>query len=125
MTNTGTTCINGTLSSKWVKISATTDYRWKLLCSKLCVATPLMASKSEVTTVVSQPDIANYIQRQRTNSVKRALSSPTEEQPHKKSIMEVTSEVNEGQQNMDRLAHLPPDLKLLYDSLSVRLDSKD
>ena len=84
-----------------------------------------MASKSKITTIVSQPDIVNYIQRQRLNSVKRALSSPVEEQPHKKPAMEVTNEINEGQQNNDRLAHLPPDLKLLYDSLSVCLDSID
>ena len=83
-----------------------------------------MASKSKVTTPVSQPDVANYIQRQRTNSNKRLLSSPTDNQPHKKTIMEVTPEVKDNHQ-VDRLVNLPPDLKLLYDSLSVRLDSID
>ena len=83
-----------------------------------------MASKSKVTTPVSQPDIANYIQRQRTNSNKRLLSSPTDNQPHKKTIMEVTPEVKDNHQ-ADKLINLFPDLKLLYDSLSVRLDSID
>ena len=36
--------------------------------------------------------------------------------------MEVTPEVKDNHQ-ADRLINLPPDLKLLYDSLSVRLDS--
>ena len=83
-----------------------------------------MASKSKVTTPISQPDIANYIQRQRTNSNKRLLSSPTDNQPHKKTIMEVTPEVKDNHQ-ADRLVNLHPNLKLLYDSLSVRLDSID
>ena len=91
---------------------------------KLRVATPLMASKSKVTTPSSQPDIANYIQRQRTSSNKRLLSSPTDNQLHKKNIMEVTTEVKDNQQ-VDRLDNLPPDLKLLYDSLSVHLDGID
>ena len=38
--------------------------------------------------------------------------------------MEVTTEVKDNQQ-VDKLVNLPPDLKLLYDSLSVRLDSID
>ena len=83
-----------------------------------------MASKSKVTTPISQPNIANDIQRQRTNSNKRLLSSPTDNQPHKKTIMEVTQEVKDNHQ-ADRLVNLPPDLKLLYDSLSVHLDSID
>ena len=52
------------------------------------------------------------------------MSSPNDNQPHKKTIMEVTTEVKDNQQ-VDRLVNLPPDLKLLYDSLSVRLDSID
>ena len=83
-----------------------------------------MASKSKVFTPVSQPDISNYIQRQRTNSNKRLLSSPTDNQPNKKAIMEVTAEVKDNHRT-DKLINLPPDLKLLYDSLSVRLDSID
>ena len=83
-----------------------------------------MASKSKVTTPVSQPDIANYIQRQRKNSNKWLLSSPSDNQPHKKTIIEVTPEVKDNQQ-ADRLVNLPPNLKLLYDSLSVHLDSID
>ena len=96
MTNTGINCINGTLSSKWAKIPATVNYRWKPRSLKLRVATPLMVSKSKVITAVSQPDIANYIQRQKTNSLKKVLSCPTEEQPNKKSIMEVMIDVDEG-----------------------------
>ena len=38
--------------------------------------------------------------------------------------MEVTTEVKDNQQS-DRLVNLPPNLKLLYDSLSVHLDSID
>ena len=83
-----------------------------------------MASKSKVSTPVSQPDISNYIQRQRTNSNKRLLSSPTDNQPNKKAIMEVTADVKDNHRT-DKLINLPPDLKLLYDSLSVRLDSID
>ena len=83
-----------------------------------------MASKSKVSTPVSQPDISNYIQRQRTNSNKRLLSSPTDNQLNKKAIMEVTAEVKDNHRT-DKLINLPPDLKLLYDSLSVCLDSID
>ena len=107
-----------------MKIPVPVNYKWKLQNLKLRVATPLMASKSKVTTPISQPDIANYIQRQRTNSNKRLLSSPTDNQPRKKTIMEVTPEVKDNHQ-ADGLVNLPPDLKLLYDSLSVRLDSID
>ena len=82
-----------------------------------------MTSKSKVSTPVFQPDISNYIQRQQTNSNKRLLSSPTDNQPHKKAIMEVTTEVKDNQ-HADKLVNLP-DLKLLYDSLSVCLDSID
>ena len=53
------------------------------------------------------------------------MSSPTEDLLHKKTIMESTTEVTSNQQNSNKLAHLPPNLKLLYDSLSVRLDSID
>ena len=88
------------------------------------MATPLMASKSKVSTPTSQPDISNYIQRQRTNSNKRLLSSPTDNQPNKKAIMEVTTEVKDSH-GADKPINLPPDLKLLYDSLSVHLDSID
>ena len=52
------------------------------------------------------------------------MSSPNDNQPHKKTIMEVTTEVKDNQQVV-RLVNLPPDLKLLYDSLSVHLDSID
>ena len=83
-----------------------------------------MASKSKVSIPVSQPDISNYIQKQRTNSNKRLLSSPTDNQPNKKAIMEVTADVKDNHRT-DKLINLPPDLKLLYDSLSVRLDSID
>ena len=81
-----------------------------------------MASKSKVFTPASQPDISNYIQRQKTKSNKRFLSSPTENQPNKKTIMEVTTEVKDSH-GADKPINLPPDLKLLYDS--VRLDSID
>ena len=107
-----------------MKIPVTISYRWKPEHWKLHVATPLMASKSKVSTPVSQPDISNYIQRQRTNSNKRLLSSPTDNQLNKKAIMEVTTEVKDNHQT-DKLINLPPDLKLLYDSLSVHLDSID
>ena len=90
-----------------MKIPVPASYKWKLRNLKLHVATPLMASKSKVTTPVSQPDIANYIQRQQTNSNKRLLSSPTDIQLHKKVIMEVTTEVKDNQQ-ADRLVNLPP-----------------
>ena len=52
------------------------------------------------------------------------MSSPTDNQPNKKAIMEVTAEVKDNHQT-DKLINLPPDLKLLYDSLSVHLDSID
>ena len=107
-----------------MKIPVTVSYRWKLEHWTLHVATPLMASKSKISTPVSQPDILNYIQRQRRNSNKRPLSSPTDNQLNKKAIMEVTTGVKDNHQT-DKLINLPPDLKLLYDSLSVRLDSID
>ena len=107
-----------------MKIPVTVSSRWKLEHWKLHVATPLMASKSKVSTLVSQPDISNYIPQQRTNSNKRLLSSPTDNQPTKKAIMEVMTEVKDNHQT-DKLINLPPDLKLLYDSLSVCLDSID
>ena len=44
--------------------------------------------------------------------------------PHKKTIMEVTPEVKDNHQ-ADKLINLSPNLKLLYDSLSVGLDSID
>ena len=53
-----------------MKIPVPVNYKRKPRNLKLRVATPLTASKSKVTTPVSQPDIANYIQRQRTNSNK-------------------------------------------------------
>ena len=113
-----------TFNSRWAKIPVTVSYRWKPEHWKLHVATPLMASKSKVSTPVSQPDISNYIQRQRTNSNKRLLSSPTDNQLNKKAIMEVMTEVKDNHWT-DKFINLPPDLKLLYDSLSVRLDSID
>ena len=82
-----------------------------------------MASKLKISTDSSQPDIANFIQKQRSNSVKRALSSPTEDQPSKKSNMEVMTEVNVETSVKEKLQHLPPDLKLLYDTLNIRLES--
>ena len=82
-----------------------------------------MACKLKISTDSSQPDIANFIQKQRSNSVKRALSSPTEHQPSKKSNMEVTTEVNVETSVKEKLLHLPPDLKLLYDTLNIRLES--
>ena len=114
----------GTFNSRWSKIPVTASYRWKPEHWKLHVATPLMASKSKVSTPTSQPDISNYIQRQRTNSNKRLLSSATDNQPNKKAIMEVTTEVKDSH-GADKPINLSPDLKLLYDSLSVRLDSID
>ena len=92
---------------------------------KLCVATLLMASKSKASTNTSQPDITDYIQRQKPCNNKRQLSSPTEDLPHKKSIMDANIEGASEQERLDKLSHLPPDLKLLYDSLSVRLDNID
>ena len=82
-----------------------------------------MAGKHKISLDNTQPDIANFIQKQRTNSVKRALSSPTENQPNKKSNMEVTPEVNVETTVQEKLAHLPPELKLLYDTLNIRLES--
>ena len=78
-----------------------------------------MAGKLKISLDTSQPGIATYIQRQRSNSVKRALSSPTEDQPSKKSNMEVTQGSNAECDS--RLKDLPPELKLLYDTLNVRL----
>ena len=52
------------------------------------------------------------------------MTSPTDNQPNKKAIMEVTTEVNDNHR-ADKLINLPPDLKLLYDSLSVYQDSID
>ena len=52
------------------------------------------------------------------------MSSPTDNQLNKKAIMEVTIEVKDNH-CADKLINLPPDLKLLYDSLSVHLDSID
>ena len=78
-----------------------------------------MASKLKTSSDSSQPDIADFIQRQRANSAKRTLSSPTEYQPSKKANMEVTSEVNVETSVKEKLLHLPPDLKLLYDTLNI------
>ena len=89
----------------------------------LHVATLLMASKLKASTTNTQPDITDYIQRQKPCNNKRQLSSPIEELPHKKPIMEDNTESE--QERLDKLSHLPPDLKLLYDSLSVRLDNID
>ena len=89
----------------------------------LHVATLLMASKLKASTTNTQPDITDYIQRQKPCNNKRQLSSPIEELPHKKPIMEANTESE--QERLDKLSHLPPDLKLLYDSLSVRLDNID
>ena len=80
-----------------------------------------MAGKGKLILDSSQPDIVNFIQR--SSSVKRSLSSPTENPPNKKSNMEVTTEVNVETSIQDKLAHLPPKLKLLYDTLNVRLES--
>ena len=96
-----------TFNSRWAKIPVTASYRWKPEHWKLHVATPLMASKSKVSTPTSQPDISNYIQRQRTNSNKRLLSSPTDNQPNKKAIMEVTTEVKDSH-GADKPINLPP-----------------
>ena len=82
-----------------------------------------MAGKLKSNVDTLQPDIANFIQRQRTNSVKRTLSSPTENPPTKKANMEVTPEVSVETNVSEKLAHLPPDLKLLYDTLNIRLKS--
>ena len=92
---------------------------------KLRVATLLMASKSKASTNASQPDITDYIQRQKPCNNKRQLSSPIEDLPHKKPIMETNIEGASEQERLDKLSHLPPDLKLLYDSLSVCLDNID
>ena len=78
-----------------------------------------MAGKLKISLDTSQPGIATYIQKQRSNSVKRALSSPTKDQPSKKSNMEVTQGSNAECDS--RLKDLPPELKLLYDTLNVRL----
>ena len=86
---------------------------------KFRVATLQMASMLKITTNLSQPDIVNFIRKQRTNSVKRALSSSTEEQPKKKPTMEVNTEVKEVYSTEDKLSHLSPHQKLLYDSLNI------
>ena len=117
--------LKGLKLSEWAKIPVTDNSRWKPRKFKLCVATLLMTSKSKVSTSTSQPDIADYIQRQKSCNNKRQLSSPTEDLPHKKPIMETTIKGVSDQERLDKLSHLPPDLKLLYDSLSVCLDNID
>ena len=82
-----------------------------------------MASKSKASFNNSQPDITDYIQRQKPCNSKRQLSSPTEDLPHNNPIMDTNTESE--QERLDKLSHLPPDLKLLYDSLSVCLDNID
>ena len=52
------------------------------------------------------------------------MSSPTDNQPNKKAIMEVMTEVKDNHY-ADKPINLPTDLKLLYDSLNMRLDSID
>ena len=76
-----------------------------------------MAGKNKLVLDSSQPDIVNFIQR--SNSVKRVLSSPTDNSPNKKSNMEVTSEVNVETSIKEKVANLPPELKLLYDTLNI------
>ena len=80
-----------------------------------------MAGKNKLVLDSSQPDIVNFIQR--SSSVKRVLSSPTDNLPNKKSNMEVMPEVNVETAIKEKLAHLPPELQLLYDTLNIRLDS--
>ena len=80
-----------------------------------------MAGKNKLVLDSSQPDIINFIQR--TSSVKRVLSSPTDNPPNKKSNMEVTPEVDVETSIKEKVANLPPELKLLYDTLNIRLDS--
>ena len=83
-----------------------------------------MASKSKLNPDVNQPAIAKFITI--NNSVKRGPSSPPENSPSlKRSIMETTDMEVLPQENQDKLSKLPPDLKLLYDSIKLQLDSLD
>ena len=84
-----------------------------------------MASKSKDSTPTFQPNIGHFIRKQRSDSIKRPLSSPTEDQPRKIPVMETTPGKSDCPSSTSKLANLPPDLKLLYDSLSVHLDSID
>ena len=82
-----------------------------------------MASKSKFSPDINQPAIANFIQRQRNNSVKRGPSSPPENIPATK---RPTMEINDNADSMpqvdtEKIANLPPDLKLLYDVLKLQL----
>ena len=86
----------------------------------------LMASKSKFSPDINQPAIANFINRTRTNSVTRGPSSPPEDRPQAKRFsMENQSEDIVSQETKEKLASLPPDLKLLHDSLKLQLDNID
>ena len=83
----------------------------------------LMASKSKFNPDINQPAIAKFIKR--SNSVKRGPSSPPENTPSgKRPTMEDNTDPL-PHENREKLANLPPDLKLLYDSLKLQLDNID
>ena len=80
-----------------------------------------MAGKGKLTKIVSdinQPGISDYIQNK---SQKRGPSSPAEDlTPRKKMNADIDPKTTiEAPQN------LPPELKLLYDCISARLDVLD
>ena len=107
-------------SCEWAKIQAlsvTTK-------SAITCGNNLMAGRGKTTKIVSdinQPGISDYIQ-QKGN--KRGPSSPGEDPRPSKKMNSSSSQEAQGPKTED-LQNLPPELKLLYDCLSARLDSLD
>ena len=85
-----------------------------------------MANKSKFSPDINQPEIGNFINRTRTSSVKRGPSSPPEDRPQAKKIsMDNPSKDIVSEETKEKLASLPPNLKLLYDSFKLQLDNID
>ena len=73
-----------------------------------------MAGKLKGTIPPNQPGITTYINRTSSPATKRLLNSPEAETPQVKKI-NMSDNMSEN---------LPPDLKLLYDSISQKLDER-
>ena len=73
-----------------------------------------MAGKLKGTIPPNQPGITTYINRTSSPAAKRPLNSPEAETPPVKKI-NMSDSMSEN---------LPPDLKLLYDSISQKLDER-
>ena len=86
-----------------------------------------MASKSKFSPDINQPAIANFIQKQHNNNVKRGPSSPPENIPStKRPTMEIQDKDNAMPQvDLAKLETLPPEFRVLYDVLKLQLVNID